>query len=107
MIDLRLKFGMAEAALTEMTCIIVAEALLEGEKKQVGLIVDRVSEVLDIDQDAIEPPDLGSVVASDQITGIAKVGAAVKILLNVDCILFGERLDALVASPRELEPAVS
>jgi purine-binding chemotaxis protein CheW len=87
-IDLRAKFGMETTAVTEQTCIIVVEITQAGRKFNTGIIVDRVSEVLDIAGQNIEDaPQFGSSVDTDFILGMAKVGESVKILLSIDKVL--------------------
>ena len=83
-IDLRLKFGMEEIQQTTETCIIVVTI----DNVLVGVMIDKVKEVLDIRQKDIEPaPRMGSSIKTEYILGIGKVGGQVKILLNIDCIL--------------------
>lgn len=83
-IDIRLKFGIKEIAYTNETCVIV----LDIGGTQMGIIVDRVCEVLDIEQNKIEPPpNFGASIHTDYIKGIGKVGDKVKILLNIEKIL--------------------
>ncbi len=83
-VDLRLKLGMMEAEATEQTCIIVVQA----NGIQIGIVVDKVSEVLDISGDEIdEPPTFGADVNSDYILGIGKSEGKVKILLDIDKVL--------------------
>jgi purine-binding chemotaxis protein CheW len=95
-IDLRAKFGMETAAVTEQSCIIVVEITQEGRTYSVGIIVDRVQEVLDIAGDSIEePPRFGASVNTDFILGMGKVGSSVKILLDIDKVLSGDRLDGI------------
>ena len=95
-IDLRLKFGMPEADVTDTTCIIVVEALKEGQKKQIGIIVDSVSEVIDISAEAIEPPpEFGCTVDQSLIMAVAKIESRIIVLLNIDMVLFQEAFDAL------------
>jgi purine-binding chemotaxis protein CheW len=87
-IDLRLRFGMAQADITEQTCIIVAEINQNGRTFNAGLIVDRVQEVLDIDGKNIEETSaLGSAIQTDFILGIGKVENTIKILLDIDQVL--------------------
>lgn len=93
-IDLRLRFGMEPADITDQTCIIVAEVNQNGRAFNAGLIVDRVQEVLDIDKEEIEEPsNLGSTVQTDFILGIGKVGNTINILLDIDQILSGVHLN--------------
>src|SRR4051812_10591960 len=65
-VDLRAKFGMESVARTDQTCIIVVEIQHQNRKLSTGIIVDRVSEVLEIPSDHIEaPPTFGTAVATD------------------------------------------
>lgn len=87
-VDLRLKFSMAEAEVSRKTCIIVVQVHRNETRIIMGIIVDEVSEVLNIGSDAIEPaPAFGSQVETAFILGMAKTESAVKILLDIDKIL--------------------
>ena len=88
-IDLRLKFGFAEAASTEQTCIIVVQVKLpDGKASQMGLVVDGVEEVANIaGADIEETPDFGGQICTDYILGMAKVKNAVKALLDIDGVV--------------------
>jgi purine-binding chemotaxis protein CheW len=89
-VDLRAKFGMETAEVTEQTCIIVVEITLGGRRLSTGIVVDRVQEVLDIEGHNIEePPQFGGSVNTDFILGMGKVGDSVKILLDIDRVLAG------------------
>lgn len=87
-VDLRVKFGMEQKEYSDRTCIIVSE--IKGEKGSilVGIVVDSVSEVLNIKaEDIEETPMLGNGFESDYILGMAKTNGRVKILLDIDKIL--------------------
>jgi purine-binding chemotaxis protein CheW len=87
-VDLRLKFGFAERAYTERTCIIVVELSQAEGKMLVGIIVDAVSEVTNIaETDVEETPDFGSTFAADYIHGMAKIKGKVVILLDIGRVL--------------------
>jgi purine-binding chemotaxis protein CheW len=87
-IDLRAKFVMQTAERTDETCIIVVETSQQGRKFSTGIIVDHVSEVLDIAGEHIEDaPQFGSAVDTAFILGMGKVGESVKILLDIDKVL--------------------
>jgi purine-binding chemotaxis protein CheW len=92
-IDLRLRFRMPTTDYTERTCIIVVEVDSSSGKIQMGIIVDSVSEVVNIKSGEIEdPPSFGTTVDTDYILGMAKVDGGVKILLDIDRVLTeGER----------------
>ena len=87
--DLRLKFGFAEAEKTEQTCIIVVQVKLpDGKATQMGLVVDGVEEVTNIaEADIEETPDFGAQIATDYIVGMAKIKGAVKTLLDIDGVI--------------------
>tara|TARA_Y100000294_G_scaffold121979_1_gene113429 strand:+ start:78 stop:578 length:501 start_codon:yes stop_codon:yes gene_type:complete len=86
-VDLRLKFGMPETEYTKETCTIVVDV----QGLQMGIVVDTVSEVLDIAESDIEPPPaFGSTIKTDFILGMGKVKEEIKILLSIDKILSAE-----------------
>jgi len=91
-LDLRLKFGMEAAEYNERTCIVVVEVQGGNGPVQVGMVVDSVSEVLNVAAAEIEPPPaLGIATDMANILGMAKVKGEVKILLDIDQVV-GEGL---------------
>lgn len=95
-IDLRLKFGMASEPYTERTCIIVVRSRMQAAELLIGVIVDSVSEVLNLPaQDIEDTPDFGGNTQSDYLIGMAKVKGEVKILLEMDRVLSSHELTAL------------
>jgi purine-binding chemotaxis protein CheW len=97
-VDLRTKFGMDVAQVTDQTCIIVVEISHAGRKLNTGIVVDRVQEVLDIAGEAIEEaPQFGTSVDTDFILGMGKIGESVKILLDIDRVLGGNDLNGLAS----------
>ena len=87
-IDLRLRFGMESMDYTERTCIIIVEVSGPSGKVMMGIVVDSVSEVLNIKSDEIdETPRFGMALNTDYILGMAKSDRSVKILLDIDQIL--------------------
>jgi purine-binding chemotaxis protein CheW len=87
-VDLRLKFGMEEVGHTERTCIIVVEVSQPAGAVLTGIMVDSVSEVLNIKAgDVEEAPDFGAKLDTDYILGLAKTNGGVKILLEIDRVL--------------------
>jgi purine-binding chemotaxis protein CheW len=93
-IDLRLRFGFANAENTEQTCIVVVQVNLpNGKATQMGLIVDGVEEVINLAAaDIEETPDFGTQLPTDSILGLAKVKGVVKTLLNIDRALKAEEV---------------
>jgi len=87
-VDLRLKFGLEEREYTQRTCIIVVQTHHGGVAVQTGVIVDEVSEVLNLAANEIEDtPDFGEDVATPYLLGMAKVKGNVKMLLDIDQVL--------------------
>ncbi len=83
-VDVRLRFGFEERKYDERTCIVVVNI----NNMAVGLIVDSVSEVIDIPADHIEPPPkVNKGESSRFIQGLGKVGEEVKILLDIRQLL--------------------
>ena len=94
--DLRLKFSMGEIPYTDRTCIIVVEIDSQDSTVLIGIVVDAVSEVLNIAEDEIEEaPTFGSKLDTDYILGMAKMEGGVKILLDIDRVLSAKELEAL------------
>jgi purine-binding chemotaxis protein CheW len=94
--DLRLKFGMPAMAYTERTCIIVVEIRGDASSILIGIVVDAVSEVLNIKAgDIEETPNFGSRLQTDYILGLAKAGEGIKILLDIDRVLRAEELESM------------
>lgn len=84
-IDLRLKFGIDSKEDTDTTCIIVVQVASEDQTITLGVIVDEVSEVLDITSSQIDDtPALGANVDTEFILGMGKVGDKVVMLLDLD-----------------------
>lgn len=96
-IDLRRKFAMATAADTEISCIIVVDVRSQGESIDMGILVDSVSEVLDINGEEIGPaPSFGQSIDTSFILGMAKTGGRVTVLLSVEKVLCGGEFEAVV-----------
>jgi purine-binding chemotaxis protein CheW len=95
-IDLRLKFGMESKEQTDETCIIVVKT----EGIEMGNVVDKVSEVMNIaEKDIEDTPSFGIEVNTDYILGIGKSEGRVKLLLDIDKVLStGDALDVRAAA---------
>jgi purine-binding chemotaxis protein CheW len=87
-LDLRLKFGLPDAAYNQRTCIIVVQIQGESGLILMGIIVDGVSEVLNLAGSEVEDtPDFGAGFSTPYILGMAKVKGTVKILLDIDRVV--------------------
>jgi purine-binding chemotaxis protein CheW len=95
-VDLRLRFGMEEIDYTDRTCIIVVEIEGDASTIQIGIVVDSVSEVLNIKGEDIEDtPTFGAKLDTKYILGMAKMEGGVKILLDIDRVLRSEEITGL------------
>jgi purine-binding chemotaxis protein CheW len=95
-VDLRLKFGLPAAEYTQRTCIIVTQIQGEGGPVSIGIVVDGVSEVLNLTAQEIEDtPDFGDETGVRYLLGMAKVKGKVKILLDIDQVLSTQELNHL------------
>jgi purine-binding chemotaxis protein CheW len=84
-IDLHVRFGRTPARVTKKTCIVIFDAQRGSERVELGLLVDAVSEVIDIAGHDIEtPPDFGTAVRRDFIRGMGRVGQRFVIVLDPD-----------------------
>lgn len=92
-IDLWVRFGGRRSEIMRRTCIVILEVASEGERQDVGVIVDAVSEVLEISPADIEPPpSFGMKIRTDFIFGMGKVKGGFVILLDVGKALSVEEL---------------
>lgn len=108
-VDLRLKFDLEAVQDTDRTCIIVLQVSRTDHLLTMGIVVDAVSEVLDISAGQIEPPpEFGTSVNTSFILGLGKSGDKVIILLDVDRVLTGEEaasVDSVAGSAAQGVPA--
>ena len=96
-VSLRLKFGLEEIDYTDRTCIIVVEVKTLSGSVQMGIMVDEVSEVLNIRSAEIEDtPAFGTSLKTDFILGMAKTGNKVKILLDIDKVISSSEMEVVL-----------
>lgn len=95
-VDLNARFGRPPSGIGKRSCIVIIEAETEGEFQDVGVLVDSVSEVLDIADSDIEPaPTFGAGIRSDFVSGMGKVAGRFVILLELTRVLAVEEMAAL------------
>ncbi|MBS1998434.1 MAG: purine-binding chemotaxis protein CheW [Cyanobacteria bacterium SZAS LIN-2] len=97
-VDLRLKFCLPEIEYTQRTCIIVVQVESSGVTLHTGIIVDAVSEVLNLAAGDVEDtPDFGDggSSAASYLLGMAKIKGKVKILLDIDRVLSAQEVRGL------------
>jgi purine-binding chemotaxis protein CheW len=105
-VDLRLKFGMEARQDTDRTCIIVVQIARGSNRVTTGILVDDVSEVLNVTSEQIEPPpSFGAAISTDFILGMGKVGQKVVMLLDIDQVMAAQDVTVLKEAQRTTQDA--
>ncbi len=98
-IDLRCRFGMTEAAYGPTTVVIVLKIIASSGDRVMGIVVDAVSDVYNVDRQAIKsPPDFGGRLSVDFIRGLATVNDKMVIVLDIDRLMNNADIDSGVAA---------
>lgn len=83
-IDLQARFGRNPSEIGSKTCVVIFDAVHDGEKVELGLMVDAVSEVLDIALSQIEPPPhFGTTITREFIHGMAKINGVFIVIVDL------------------------
>lgn len=95
-IDLSCRFGGKSTQVARRTCIVIIELIQDDQKHDIGVMVDAVSEVLEIARAEIEPPpSFGAKIRTDFISGMGKVSGKFVIILDVARVLSVEEIAML------------
>jgi purine-binding chemotaxis protein CheW len=87
-VDLAIRFGLPESPVTKWTCIVMVEVVLEGEQMVLGIVVDSVSQVIDLLPKDIEPPPaFGTRARADFLQGMGKVGKKFVLILDLERLM--------------------
>lgn len=103
-IDLAQKFGFRAAPIARSTCVVIVEVVIENEPAIVGLLVDAVSQVVELAPEEIEPPPQFGTLGADFLVGMARSRSGRKfvLLLDIDRVLaatdFSQVAEALAAA---------
>ena len=108
-IDLAARFGRPQAEVARRTCVVIIEMHNEdGESQDVGVVVDSVSEVMDIPARDIQPsPAFGARIRADFISGMVEVDNRFIIILNVDRVLSLDEMAMLASIEAGMEGEVA
>jgi purine-binding chemotaxis protein CheW len=107
-VDLAVKFGLPEPAVTKRTCVLVVETAFGGVPTVMGVVADAVSEVIELGADDIEaPPAFGTRVRVDHLVGMGKVGKKFVLLLDIDEVLSADEQDLAAAAAHVPLPAAA
>ncbi|MDC3962017.1 chemotaxis protein CheW [Polyangium jinanense] len=103
-VDLAERFGMPASTITRRTCILVVETHIDGALTRVGILIDAVGDVLELQASEIEKaPPFGTKMRLDHLLGLGKVDGKLVLLLDIDHVLSPDELLAA----RSLEPAAA
>ena len=92
-VDLHMKFGLAQTEKTVNTCIIIVEIDIEGEVTILGALADSVQEVVELEPDQIEAaPKIGTKLNTEFIKGMGKREEQFVILLDIDKVFSHDEL---------------
>lgn len=92
-VDMRIKFGLPPIEDTLNTCIIITEINTDDEITVLGALADSVKEVIELDQDSIEPPPrIGTTLNTEYLNGMGKRDDHFIMILNVDRIFSTDEL---------------
>ncbi|MCC4607403.1 chemotaxis protein CheW [Xanthomonas campestris] len=98
-VDLQQRFGRSASAITKRSCIVIVEIAHADTQQVLGLLVDAVSEVLEIAAgDIVDTPSFGAGIARDFIQAMGKIGERFVILLDADAVLGNDALAQLPAA---------
>jgi len=87
-IDLRERFNLEHSEYTNLTVVVVLQTVLNGVSRTMGVVVDSVSDVNNVDAQTIQgAPDFGTKVSTEFISGLALVDERMLILLDVKKLL--------------------
>jgi purine-binding chemotaxis protein CheW len=105
-VDLRMRFELERAQYTKITVIIVLSVNSSAGRREVGVVVDGVSDVLDVEAANVkQAPDLGTKFATEYIRGLVPVANRMVVLLDIDRLI-GTQLSGVCAAQSGQEPAV-
>ncbi len=104
-VDLAIIFQLTPKAVDRATCIVITDARLDGEEVVMGVVADRVNQVLEFSSNDIEPaPSLGTAIQVKYLLGLGKSGQKFVLLLDIDRVLSTTELQMTAALPEQLAP---
>ena len=100
-IDLSVRFGRPLTVVGRRSCVIIVEIMVDSLLQPIGVLVDAVSAVVDVEPEQIENrPGFGSGLRNDFVAGMLKLQDRFVVALDLDCVLSSEELIELVTSSK-------
>jgi purine-binding chemotaxis protein CheW len=98
-VDLAVKFGLPVSRITKFSCVIIVDAMFQGESLTMGVLADSVSQVLDLSADEIEKtPPFGTRVRTEYLLGMGALGKKFCLILDIDKVLSADEMLAVTES---------
>jgi len=98
-VDLAVKFGLADSRISKFSCIIITEVLFQGENLTMGVLADSVSQVIELTADDIEAtPSFGTRVKTEYLLGMGPLGRKFCLILDIDKVLSADEFLAMTES---------
>jgi purine-binding chemotaxis protein CheW len=99
-VDLRKRFELAQAEYTAVTVVIVLTVRSGAGRREFGVVVDGVSDVVDVEAAAVQPtPDMGARAATDHIRGLVSIAGRMVVLLDIDRLLGAQLTEPAAGDP--------
>jgi purine-binding chemotaxis protein CheW len=97
-VDLGIRFALAERPVTKFTCIVISEITIGGDCLAVGFIADSVNQVVELTEADIEPvPSFGTQISPDYLCGMGKLENSLVLILDIEKVLTASEISALDA----------
>jgi purine-binding chemotaxis protein CheW len=107
-VDLRMRFSLARAEYNAVTVIIVLSVQSPAGRRDFGVVVDGVSDVVDVKKADVRPaPELGSASATEYILGLVPVAERMVVLLDIDCLIGNDLRSMSSSNNQSLEDAAA
>lgn len=101
-IDLAVKFGLPPSRISKFSCIIITDAMFQGETLTMGVLSDAVSQVIDLSADEIEKaPPFGTRIKTEYLLGMGAMGKKFCLILDIDKVLSADEVLAVTESVNE------
>ncbi len=95
-VDLCARLGKGRCELTKRSAIVLVDVESRGERQMIGMLVDEVNEILEIEKSHLQPPpDFGTDIRTDFIQAMGRVDDIFMILLDIDHVLSADELSQL------------
>ena len=106
-VDLSLKFGLAQTEIGQRTCVVIVEVEIEGEESLMGVMADGVNRVVDWSPESIQPaPAFGTDVSVNCLLGMGNLDDRLIPILDIGRVLSTNELTAVASAPAAAtEPA--